>query len=174
MTLDEVLAVKGQQDRPLVVVHCGSTSRARKVFEAERLRDTLRGYIVLTIGAEKGDSELGLTSEQMVLLDVLHLWKIDLADVVRIFNVGGYIGKSTARELAYAQRLGKRIDLLEYASISLSGVCCCACGREVKLYPCAYCGSLVCQKCSFETDEWDLEHGGIPVDRWMCAECSCK
>jgi len=43
----------------------------------------------------------------------LHLRKIDLADEVYILNVGGYIGESTARELAYARDHGKRIRFLE-------------------------------------------------------------
>lgn len=45
-------------------------------------------------------------------LDELHLRKIDLADEVLILNVGGYIGESTARELAYAREHGKRIRSL--------------------------------------------------------------
>jgi hypothetical protein len=44
---------------------------------------------------------------------VLHLFKIDEADIVRVLNVGGYIGTSTRRELEYARRLGKRIEFLE-------------------------------------------------------------
>lgn len=46
-------------------------------------------------------------------LDELHLRKIDLADEVLILNVGGYIGESTRRELAYAQSLGKSVRFLE-------------------------------------------------------------
>jgi hypothetical protein len=41
--------------------------------------------------------------------------KIDLCDEVLILNVNGYIGESTARELAYAQKLGKRVRHLEPA-----------------------------------------------------------
>jgi hypothetical protein len=176
MTLDELLKLKERQQscRPYVVVHCGSTTRAREVFERERLQDTLRGHIVLTIGANKSDPDLRLSPDQALKLDLLHLWKIDLADIVRIFNVGGYIGESTARELAYAQKLGKRIDLLEYAPVQVPGVCCSDCWREEVLYPCVYCGVLVCRECSFDTDEWDLEHMRIPLGEWMCISCGCK
>ena len=45
-------------------------------------------------------------------LDELHLRKIDLADEVLILNVDGYIGESTSRELAYAQKLEKRVRFL--------------------------------------------------------------
>jgi hypothetical protein len=47
------------------------------------------------------------------MLDDLHFRKIDLADEVFILNVAGYIGESTARELAYAESLGKPIRYLE-------------------------------------------------------------
>ena len=46
-------------------------------------------------------------------LDVLHLRKIDLADEVLILNVGGYIGKSTRKELDYALSQGKPVRYLE-------------------------------------------------------------
>jgi len=46
-------------------------------------------------------------------MDELHLRKIDLADEIFVINVNGYIGKSTAREIAYAQKLGKTIKYLE-------------------------------------------------------------
>jgi hypothetical protein len=39
--------------------------------------------------------------------------KIDLADEVLILNVGGYIGDSTRREIAYARARGKKLRWLE-------------------------------------------------------------
>ncbi len=76
-------------------------------------QDTLSEIIVLTIGASKHDGQLGITPEQAERLHILHLWKIELADFVRVFNVGGYLGESTRREIEYAQRLGKPIVYLE-------------------------------------------------------------
>jgi hypothetical protein len=114
MTLDDLLTLKNQfHGKPRKVVHCGSTNRAREAFEEWRLRDTLSGYIVLTIGAAKNDKDLGITSEQAVSLDILHLFKIEEADIVRVLNVGGYIGESTQREIEYARRLGKPIMYIE-------------------------------------------------------------
>lgn len=113
MTLDELLVLKEQTPRPLKVVHCGSTTRAREAFEDYRLMDTLAGHIVLTIGANKNDSDLGITPEQAIELDILHLYKIDEADFVRVLNPGGYIGTSTAHEIEYAKRLGKPLTFLE-------------------------------------------------------------
>jgi hypothetical protein len=109
MTLDELLELKARMERPLIVTHCGSTRRVLAAFEEWRLHDTLAGYIVLTIGAAKHDGALGITPEQAIQLDLLHLWKIEAADLVRVLNPGGYIGESTRREIEYAQRLGKPI-----------------------------------------------------------------
>ena len=46
-------------------------------------------------------------------MDELHLRKIDLADEVFVINVNGYIGESTAREIKYAEGLGKPVKYLE-------------------------------------------------------------
>lgn len=119
MTLDELLALKKHLPRPLKVVHCGSTDKAREAFEYWRLQDTLDSMIVMTVGARISDAELNLSAEKKVELDLLHLAKIEEADLVRILNVGGYIGESTRRELEYAQRLGKPVLFLE----DPAGVC---------------------------------------------------
>lgn len=105
--------------RPTIVCLCGST-RFSEAFQQANLRETLHGRIVLSIGcdmrsdgelfAHKPDDEL---AQIKAALDELHLRKIDLADEVLILNVGGYIGSSTARELAYARTLGKRVRFLE-------------------------------------------------------------
>ena len=47
------------------------------------------------------------------MLDRQHLAKIDLADEIYVINVGGYIGDSTRREIAYAEFKGKSIVYLE-------------------------------------------------------------
>ena len=48
-------------------------------------------------------------AEQM---DELHLRKIDLADEIYVINWDGYIGESTAKEIAYALVTGKPIRYL--------------------------------------------------------------
>lgn len=89
------------------------------------MAETLAGKIVLSIGAARcadGDDETfggyipaGKYDEVKVALDELHLRKIDLADEVLVLNVGGYIGQSTGREIAYAQATGKPVRFLEPA-----------------------------------------------------------
>ncbi len=176
MELNELLRLKERGSRPLKVVHCGSTAKALEAFASWRLQDTLDGLIVLTIGADKHDTDLQIGPEQAVNLDILHLWKIEDADYVRILNVGGYIGESTRRELEYALRLKKMVLFVEPdAPIVLPGISCSVCSQDrIELHPCAYCGTLVCAKDSYSTDKWDLQHVGIPLGTWMCVECGCK
>jgi hypothetical protein len=105
--------------RPTIVCLCGST-RFWRTFQQASLQETLAGKIVLSIGAASGtdDEHFGNLSRYEYdrvkeELDELHLRKIDLADEVLILNVGGYIGESTARELAYAESQDKLIRLWE-------------------------------------------------------------
>lgn len=105
--------------RPTVVCLCGST-RFWREFQRSSLAETLAGRIVLSIGAATGtdDEHFGnLPAEEYARikedLDQLHLRKVEMADEVLILNVDGYVGESTARELAHAFALGKRIRFLE-------------------------------------------------------------
>ncbi len=98
--------------RPPVVCLCGST-RFRSEFDAVNRRLTLAGHIVLAPGVFGHAEGVTIPESDKVALDALHLDKIDLADAVFVVNPGGYIGASTAAEIDYATRLGKRIGYLE-------------------------------------------------------------
>ncbi len=106
--------------RPEVVCLCGST-RFIDTFAEQYGRLTDEGKIVLTVGRVVPQSEQALGSPRKAALDTLHLRKIDLADRVLVLNVGGYVGPSTRREIAYAKERGKPIDLL-YPDAGLDGV----------------------------------------------------
>lgn len=104
---------------PCIVCLCGST-RFWREFQRAGLEETLKGNIVLSIGAASGtdDEHFGnLPREEYdrvkTMLDNLHLRKIDLADEVLILNKDGYIGESTRRELEYALSQHKIIRFLE-------------------------------------------------------------
>lgn len=106
-------------DLPTIVCLCGST-RFWRAFQQAGLSETMAGKIVLSIGAASGtdDEHFGNLPRAeydriKTMLDQLHMRKIDLCDEVLILNVDGYIGESTARELAYARKLGKLIRFLE-------------------------------------------------------------
>jgi hypothetical protein len=92
---------------PRIVCLCGSMRFAEQ-FHDERERLTLEGCIV--VGPEVTMSgELHNGSRVKMVLDALHMRKIDLADEVRILNVGGYIGNSTRNERDYALSRGKPV-----------------------------------------------------------------
>jgi len=96
-------------DRPTIVCLCGS-GRFREEFEQAEFDATLAGKIVLTIGCNTKDIARDVDWQHVKpMLDELHLRKIDMADEVLVINPGGYIGESTSREIAYANKLGKPI-----------------------------------------------------------------
>ena len=96
-------------ERPKIVVLCGST-RFMDEFNRANRDETLRGHIVLSVeptDASHQHDSVEANGPLKAMLDELHLRKIDLADEVLVINVGGYCGRSTAREVAYAITLGK-------------------------------------------------------------------
>lgn len=96
-----------------VITLCGST-RFKEQFIAEQKRLTLEGNIVISVGlfGHSGDDEVW-TEGTKEMLDDMHKRKIDMADGIFVINVGGYIGSSTASEIAYAKEHGKTVQYLE-------------------------------------------------------------
>ena len=107
--------VKKPKGFPRVICLCGSTRFMDAFFDAG-WRLTLDGHIILSVGVCKHAKDHGaeaLGQDVADRLDELHLRKIDLADSVFVLNVGGYIGSSTRKEIAYAVSTGKPIEYLE-------------------------------------------------------------
>lgn len=101
------------QGRYKVITLCGSTKFKDEFLEIQK-RLTLEGNIVISVGlfGHSGDEEVwnpGIKD----MLDDMHLRKIDMADEIYVINVGGYVGESTRREIAYAIGQGKVITYLE-------------------------------------------------------------
>ena len=96
-----------------VITLCGSTRFKNEFLEAQK-RLTLEGNVVITVGlfGHSGDDVVWAEGVKD-MLDRQHLAKIDLADEIFVINVGGYIGDSTRREIAYAEYKGKSITYLE-------------------------------------------------------------
>ena len=96
-----------------VITLCGSTRFKEEFLEAQK-RLTLEGNIVISVGlfGHSGD-DVVWTEGVKDMLDRQHLAKIDLADEIFVINIGGYIGDSTRREIAYADYRGKSITYLE-------------------------------------------------------------
>ena len=96
-----------------VITLCGSTKFKKQYLEAQK-RLTLEGNIVISVGlfGHSGDDEVWSEGTK-AMLDDMHLRKIDMADEIFVINVGGYIGESTRREIAYAKNTGKSVKYLE-------------------------------------------------------------
>lgn len=103
-----------------VITLCGSTRFKNAFLEAQK-KLTLEGNIVISVGlfGHAGDSEVweGMSEDTLtrtkIMLDDMHKRKIDMADEIFVINVGGYIGQSTASEIAYARSTGKTVRYLE-------------------------------------------------------------
>ena len=96
-----------------VITLCGSTKFKEQYLETQK-RLTLEGNIVISVGlfGHSGDDEVW-TEGTKAMLDDMHKRKIDMSDEIFVINVGGYIGESTQREIAYAKSTGKSVNYLE-------------------------------------------------------------
>jgi hypothetical protein len=95
-----------------IVTICGSMKFFPQMLEAAADL-TAQGAIVLApfsvVAPEDQDGTL------KAMLDELHLRKIDMASrILVITNQSGYLGDSTHREMAYAIRTGKDVDVREF------------------------------------------------------------
>jgi len=96
-----------------IVTPCGSTRFKEQFLEAQK-RLTLDSCIIISVGlfGHSGDDDVWKPGVKE-MLDDMHLRKIDMADEIFVINVGGYIGESTKREIAYAEQKGKKVNYLE-------------------------------------------------------------
>jgi len=115
----EELGYRKIPELPKIICLCGSTRFTNEML-IKQWELTKQGYIVLGwcalpesyfIGSD--NAHIGDQEGVKETVDEVHKRKIDIADELFILNVGGYIGESTANEIAYANRLGKPIKYLE-------------------------------------------------------------
>lgn len=105
--------------RPRVYTLCGSTRFPQAHALANMHLSTL-GHVVIPLGmhghADEPQGARWLTSDGdestpvKQALDRLHFAKIDLSDAIYVINVGGYVGSSTRREIAYARSHGLDVE----------------------------------------------------------------
>jgi len=119
--------IKITEDHPHIVCLCGSSKFCAEIdimaWEIEKGGKIALGLHLLPLDycMQKGfkpdeNGRIHHIGEQQgvaAAMDELHFKKIELADSVFVVNVGGYIGESTAREIAYARHLGKPVSFLE-------------------------------------------------------------
>lgn len=108
-----------------VVCLCGSTRFAdQHAIRRWELEQEGQGKVVVLMinylphwWAEEqgwdGNDHFGERTGTKEMLDELHLRKIDLSDRVEVINPGGYVGESTAREIAYAMKTGKPVTYMD-------------------------------------------------------------
>jgi hypothetical protein len=98
-----------------IITLCGSTKFKNQFIEQQK-RLTLKGNIVISVGlfGHSGDNEVWQDGTKE-MLDDMHKRKIDISDEIFVLNVGGYIGNSTANEIAYALKTNKKVEYLERA-----------------------------------------------------------
>lgn len=94
--------------RPKIVVLCGST-RFKREFELATLQESLKDHIVLSVCCFTHADNINITRQQKIQFNILHYYKIDLADEVLVIDVGGYIGQSTQEEIDHARAHRKPI-----------------------------------------------------------------
>ncbi len=98
-----------------VLCICGSTRFAKRM-NAVAEKATLDGWIVVRPEVVEYSAERDIQKiapEAKVMVDNLHLLKIDMASRVVVVNEGGYIGESTKREIEYARAQKKEIVFFE-------------------------------------------------------------
>lgn len=95
-----------------VITICGSLKFRDKLMEvSERLE--LEGNCVISVIYSTSDDKDSLSEEEMATIIKLHKQKIRMCDAIYVVNVGGYIGDSVKKEIAYAKSLNKEIMYLE-------------------------------------------------------------
>jgi hypothetical protein len=108
----EAAASTGDPETFPVICLCGS-SRFQDQHEAAAIALTLAGRLVLGMHVYGHRMGIDMDGPVKAMLDRLHRKRIDLADEVFVINVGGYVGDSTRREIAYARAAGKPVRYLE-------------------------------------------------------------
>jgi hypothetical protein len=101
-------------DRRITI--CGST-RFRQAFDFWNTHLTLAGNAVYSVAVDAhGDARDALPSDsEKELLDQVHLKKILNSDAIFVLDIDGYIGASTAREIAFARANGRDVFYLSQA-----------------------------------------------------------
>ena len=99
------MTVPNSRPERRIVTICGSTRFRGEMADANR-RLTLAGFIVLAPGVFGHDGD-PMTDAEKMALDALHFCKIDLSWGIYVVNPGGYVGESTAREIASSTRASR-------------------------------------------------------------------
>ena len=100
--------MKAELENEKIVVTLSGSLRFRKEFEKIKEKLENSGFLVYT-PIFFNDGEQKPSMEELTLL---HKKKIDLADIVFVVNVDGYIGEDTRKEIQYAEKHNKNVVYL--------------------------------------------------------------
>ena len=89
------------------VTLCGSMRFAKEMMEIAWELETKHGMNVLQCVYDPPGAEL--SPEVLKALEAAHYRKIDLSDGIYVVDIGGYVGDSVRKEIAYALEKGKLI-----------------------------------------------------------------
>ncbi|MFK4566703.1 hypothetical protein [Enterococcus sp. UD-01] len=103
-----------------VITLCGS-AKFMKEFKEVEANLSLKGIAVLSPIFFEQSKTSKITKEVAQLLGNMHFRKIELADEIFVMDVGGYIGESTRKEIAFAKSNNKNI---RYYSAFISDSTC--------------------------------------------------
>ena len=114
--------------KPKIVCLCGSSRFVDIMAVVAWLLEKDEGKIAMGLHLlprwypDAPDHHLAEAEGVAEQMDELHLRKIDLADEIYVIDWGGYIGESTAKEIAYAQVAGKKVRYLSADSVRMKFV----------------------------------------------------
>lgn len=89
------------------VTICGSMRFSREMQEIAWILETRHGMNVLQCAYDPPGAVL--SQREVDALVVAHYRKIDLSDAIYVVDIGGYIGDSVRREIAYARETGRKV-----------------------------------------------------------------
>ena len=86
------------------------SSRFKDLYDAYNRELTLAGHVVYSIAMVSTSEGSSVTVEEKLILDLVHLRKIQLSDtVVVVTDDRRYVGESTRREFLWARILGRPV-----------------------------------------------------------------
>lgn len=66
-------------------------------------------YCMVVLPSQKGGNKNWYTEQQKIILDLIHLSKIEESDAILVVDTDGYIGESTKKEIMWAYIRNKAI-----------------------------------------------------------------
>src|SRR5574341_64710 len=66
-------------------------------------------YCMVVLPSQKGNNKDWYNAPQKMMLDLIHLSKIEESEAILVVDTNGYVGESTTREIAWARIRGKYI-----------------------------------------------------------------